>query len=190
MRLVLASTSPYRRDLLARLGIRFDAVAPGVDESSLPAEKPQDLVTRLAIAKAEAGGDGDPDRVVIGSDQLANMDGQLLGKPGTTAAALSQLQAMAGQEIVYSTAVAVHRAGRECRVHLDTSRVRLRRLEPGEIERYVAAEQPLDCAGALKLEGLGISLCESIETHDPTALIGLPLIATARLLRDQGFPIP
>lgn len=190
MRLVLASTSPYRRDLLARLGIGFDIVAPGVDESPHPGETPEDLVSRLAAAKAEAGGDGEPDTVVIGSDQLANLGGQTLGKPGTPAAACGQLQAMAGREIIYSTAVAVHRAGHGSLVHLDTSRVRLRRLDRREIERYVAAEQPLDCAGALKLEGLGISLCESIETRDPTALIGLPLIATAHLLRTHGIAIP
>ncbi len=190
MRLVLASTSPYRRDLLARLGVQFDTVAPGVDESPHPGETPEDLVSRLAVAKAEAGGDGDPDTVVIGSDQVANLGGRPLGKPGTAATALDQLEAMAGREIVYSTAVAVHRAGHECLVHVDTSRVRLRRLERREIERYVAAEQPLDCAGALKLEGLGISLCEAIETRDPTALIGLPLIATAQLLRAHGIAIP
>ena len=190
MRLVLASTSPYRRELLARLGIEFDAVAPGVDESPLSGEKPEELVTCLAISKAEAAGNDNPDAIVVGSDQLADLEGQPLGKPGTVAAAISQLRAMTGHEIVYSTAVAVHRTGHECLVHVDTSRVRLRELEPGEIERYVEAEQPLDCAGALKLEGLGISLCESIQTRDPTALIGLPLIATARLLRTHGIAIP
>jgi septum formation protein len=190
MRLVLASTSPYRRELLARLGIQFDAVAPGVDESALSGEKPADLVKRLAVAKAEAGGNDNPDAIVIGSDQTADLEGQPLGKPGTLAAAISQLQAMAGREIVYSTAVAVCRAGHECAVHVDTSQVRLRQLGLDEIERYVEAEQPLDCAGALKLEGLGISLCESVETRDPTALIGLPLIATAQLLRTLGIAIP
>jgi len=190
MRLILASTSPYRRELLARLGIQFDAVAPGVDESPLSGEKPEELVTRLAIAKAEAGGADNPDAIVIGSDQMADLEGQALGKPGTVAAAVSQLQAMAGHDIVYSTAVAVCRPGHEYVVHIDTSRVRLRQLGLDEIERYVEAEQPLDCAGALKLEGLGISLCESIETKDPTALIGLPLIATAQLLRTFGVAIP
>ena len=190
MRLVLASTSPYRRELLARLGIRFDTLAPEVDESPLPGERPEELVTRLAIAKAEAGGRGNPEVIAVGSDQTANLGGRSLGKPGTAAAAVNQLQSMAGQEIVYCTAVAVHRPGQESRVHLDTSRVRLRPLADDEIQRYIEAEQPLDCAGALKLEGLGIGLCEYIETSDPTALIGLPLIATAQLLRAHGIAIP
>lgn len=190
MRLVLASTSPYRRELLARLGIDFDAVAPGVDESPLSGEKPEDLVARLAIAKAEAGARDTPDALVIGSDQTANLEGRALGKPGTEAAAIRQLHATAGHEIVYCTAVAVHKPGHESRVHLDISRVRLRQLGTDEIRRYIEAEQPLDCAGALKLEGLGIALCEYIKTSDPTALIGLPLIATAHLLRAHGIAIP
>lgn len=190
MRLVLASTSPYRRELLARLGVPFDTFASQVDESPLPGERPEALVTRLAIAKAEAGERDNPDAIVIGSDQAANLGGHPLGKPGTAARAIGQLQSMAGHEVVYCTAVAVHQPGRESRVHLDTSRVRLRQLGMGEIQRYIEAEQPLDCAGALKLEGLGIALCEYIETRDPTALIGLPLIATAQLLRAHGIAIP
>jgi len=190
MRLVLASSSPYRRELLARLGVPFDTAAPQVDESPLRGERPEEMVTRLAIAKAEAGVENDPDAVVIGSDQTANLEGRSLGKPGTAAAAVSQLQSMAGHDIVYCTAVAVHRPGHESRVHLDTSRVRLRQLGMEEIQRYIEAEQPLDCAGALKLEGLGIALCEYIQTRDPTALIGLPLIATAQLLRAHGIAIP
>ena len=190
MRLVLASTSPYRRELLARLGVPFDTSAPEVDESPLSGESPDELVIRLAIAKAEAGARQNPDAIVIGSDQTANLDGRPLGKPVTAAAAISQLQSMAGREIAYSTAVAVHLSGHESHVHLDASRVRLRRLGMDEIRRYVEAEQPLDCAGALKLEGRGIALCEYIETTDPTALIGLPLIATAQLLRAHGIAIP
>lgn len=190
MQVVLASTSPYRRELLARLGIPFDTLAPKVDESPLAGESPEALVKRLADAKAQAGHRERAGALVIGSDQMASLEGDPLGKPGTAEAAVEQLQAMAGHEIIYCTAVAVNGPDGQAREHLDISRVRLRKLDQATIERYVAAEKPLDCAGALKLEGLGISLCEHIETRDPTALIGLPLIATARLLRIHGLAIP
>lgn len=190
MRLVLASTSIYRRRLLARLGLDFDAVAPGIDEALAPGESPQQAVERLAAAKAGAGAARAPGALIVASDQLASLDGEPLGKPGSADAAMRQLAAMSGREIQYCTALVV--LGPEGRADsaVDLSRVRLRDLSPGEIERYVAAENPVDCAGALKLEGLGIGLCISIDTSDPTALIGLPLIATARLLRERGFAIP
>jgi len=190
MHLVLASTSPYRRELLARLMLDFDTVAPGIDETLIEGESPQQAVERLAAAKAGAGAARAPGTVIIASDQLAGLDGEALGKPGNPADARRQLAAMAGREIVYCTALIVLSPDGTADSHVDISRVRLRDLSPGEIDRYLAAENPLDCAGALKLEGLGIGLCETIDTSDPTALIGLPLIATARLLRAQGFDIP
>lgn len=190
MRLVLASTSIYRRRLLARLGLDFDTVAPGIDEALAPGESPRQAVDRLAAAKAEAGAAHAPGAVIVASDQLASLDGEALGKPGNVEAAVRQLAAMSGREIVYCTALAVLGPKGTADTAIDISRVRLRDLSEDEIARYVAAESPMDCAGALKLEGLGIALCASIETTDPTALIGLPLIATARLLRDRGFDIP
>lgn len=188
MRLVLASTSIYRRRLLARLGLDFDTVAPGIDEALAPGESPRQAVGRLAAAKAAAA--CAPGAVIVASDQLASLDGEALGKPGSADAAVRQLAAMSGREILYCTALAVLGPDGTAESAIDISRVQLRDVSAGEIERYVAAENPVDCAGALKLEGLGIGLCARIETADPTALIGLPLIATARLLRDRGFDIP
>lgn len=190
MHVVLASTSPYRRALLARLGIAFDTVHPKVDEAIQAGETPQAMVLRLAAAKAQAGAVNARDTLVIGSDQTASLAGEPLGKPGSSDSAIAQLKAMAAREVTYFTAVALRTRTGDTHTLLDTSRVRLRPLAQSEIERYVEMEKPLDCAGALKLEGLGISLCESVETRDPTALIGLPLIATAQLLRDHGFKIP
>lgn len=190
MRLVLASTSPYRRQLLNRLGLNFDTVAPGVDEAPVPGETPEQAVGRLAAAKAGAGAAQAPGAVIIASDQLASLGGNALGKPGNATEAVRQLTALSGRELLYCTALVVLGPDGTADTHLDLSRVRLRELPGWEIERYLAAEDALDCAGALKLEGLGISLCEHIESADPTALIGLPLIATARLLRARGFDIP
>jgi septum formation protein len=190
MRLVLASTSPYRRQLLARLGLDFDTLAPAIDETLNRGESPEQAVVRLAATKAGAGAALAPATVIIASDQLASLDGQALGKPGNLDAATHQLTAMAGCDILYCTALIVRAPDGIAATHIDLSRVRLRELSRREIARYLAAAHPLDCAGALKLEGLGIGLCERIETTDPTALIGLPLIATARLLRAQGFTIP
>lgn len=190
MRLVLASTSPYRRELLARLGLDFDTLAPGVDETLAAGESPEQAVARLAAAKAGAGAERAPTAVIVASDQLASLNGRALGKPGNFEAATDQLTAMAGQEIRYYTALAVQAPDDAIASHVDLSRVHLRTLSSRDIERYLTAEQPFNCAGALKLEGCGIGLCERIETSDPTALIGLPLIATARLLREQGFAIP
>lgn len=190
MRLVLASTSPYRRALLNRLGVDFETLDSAIDETRRSDETTASAVTRLAEAKARAGHEQRPDAVAIGSDQLASLDGEALGKPGDAPGATRQLSAMAGREVVYCTAVSVCDAAGTCRTHLDLSRVHLRPVSPAEITRYLDIERPFDCAGALKLEGLGIALCERIETHDPTALIGLPLIATAELLRRAGLALP
>ena len=189
-RLILASTSRYRREMLSRFGLPFDAVAPGVDETPLDGEAPLDLVQRLAAAKAAAVARAYPDACVIGSDQLAEFDGRVLGKPGTPERAIEQLRDMSGREVTFLTALCVMRGEHEVGVAVDRTVVRFRTLSQAEVERYVEAEQPLDCAGSFKSEGRGITLFDAIETVDPTALIGLPLIATARLLRDAGFVLP
>ena len=186
-RLIHASTTPYRRDLLARLGLPFETARPGTDEAAAPGEAADRLAVRLARAKAQAL--AAPGAWVIGSDQVAELNGAPLGKPGTFAAAQAQLSAMSGRRVRFHTAVCV--AGPD-RVHeaLDLTEVHFRPLSAGEIDRYLHAESPLDCAGSFKCEGLGISLFEAIENRDPTALVGLPLIATARLLREAGFQVP
>jgi septum formation protein len=187
--LILASTSPYRRELLQRLRLPFDCARPEVDETPLRAENPAQLVRRLARAKAEAVADRQPGAWVIGSDQAAEIEGQILGKPGGREAAIAQLTAMAGRTVRFHTAVCLHR-GPHALEALDLTQVRFRRLSAAEIERYVDAEQPFDCAGSFKCEGLGISLFEAIESHDPTALVGMPLIALAGLLREAGYAVP
>lgn len=187
--LVLASTSPYRRELLGRLRLDFDTVRPQVDEVPLGGETPSALALRLAVAKAAAVAAQRPDARVIGSDQVADFGGRALGKPGGREAAIAQLQAMSGREVAFRTAVAVAFAGRVASA-LDTTVVRFRDLDRGEIERYVDLEQPWDCAGSFKSEGLGISLFDAIESRDPTALVGLSLVDTVRLLRDTGLPLP
>lgn len=189
-RLILASTSRYRAELLARLRLPFDAARPEVEETPLPGEPPASLALRLATAKAAAVAAEHPEAVVIGSDQVAGCDGRVLGKPGTREAAIAQLQAMSGREVVFLTAVAVAGPGAAVEHALDTTTVRFRPLADDAIARYVDAETPLDCAGSFKCEGLGIALFEAIESRDPTALVGLPLIATARLLRARGFALP
>ncbi len=189
--IILASTSAYRRALLERLGLPFAIARPEVDESPLPGESPQTLAERLAQAKAEAVLDRSRDSAwVIGSDQVAELDGGPLGKPGSHAGAVAQLRSMSGREVRFLTALCIASAdGRRLRA-LDVTTVRFRALDDDEIERYVAREQPLDCAGSFKCEGLGIALFEAIDNRDPTALIGLPLIATAQLLREAGFVVP
>jgi septum formation protein len=188
MRLVLASTSPYRRELLGRLRVPFTTLSPGVDESALPGERPADLALRLARAKAAAGATRHADAIVIGSDQVCELDGAAIGKPGSHAAAVEQLRRLSGHAAVFHTVVAVARDAGEwlahevCAVH-----VRFRPMGDTAIERYLRLEQPYDCAGSAKSEALGIVLLESIESDDPTALIGLPLIRTCRLLRAAGF---
>lgn len=190
-RLVLASTSIYRRQLLERFRLPFTVHSPGVDESLLPNEEAITLVHRLAKAKAEAVALRYPDSVIIGSDQVAVRGATILGKPGSMEAAIAQLKAASGAQIVFQTAVHViipqhqrHEA------HVDTTVVKFRNLSDEEISRYVEAEKPLDCAGSFKAEMLGITLFERIDSHDPTALTGLPLIWLAGALRRAGFQLP
>jgi septum formation protein len=189
--LILASTSPYRRELLARFGLPFEALAPGVAEEHLPGESPADRALRLAHAKAQAIAAQHPRAVVIGSDQVAELGGAVLNKPGDEARCRAQLASLSGHTARFYTACAV--LGLEPsvrRAHVDTTAVSFRELDAAEIARYVAREQPFDCAGGFKVERGGIALLESIESQDPTALIGLPLIWLAQMLRDAGYPLP
>lgn len=189
-KLVLGSTSPYRRELLARLRIPFEVAAPDVDESAWAGETPQQLACRLAMAKARAVAAQFPSCVVVGSDQVAELDGQALGKPGNHARAVAQLQQMRGKSVIFQTAVAV--------VCLETGfaqmdlaqvKVNFRQLSDAEIEAYVRAETPYDCAGSAKSEGLGIALLDSIDNDDPTALVGLPMIRTCRMIQAAGIKV-
>lgn len=188
--LILGSTSAYRRELLSRLCIPFDVVAPLVDETPLAGELPRNLALRLARAKADTVALLHPAAVVIGSDQVADLLGEPLGKPGNHARAFAQLQKMRGQRVVFQTAVSV--VCKElsfAQTELAAVSVLFRSLSDAEINRYLLAEQPYDCAGSAKSEGLGIALLESIDSDDPTALVGLPLIRTCRLLRAAGLQI-
>ena len=189
--LVLGSTSRYRAELLRRLGEDFIQVQPGIDEIHLPGEAPGDRARRLAIAKADAVGALHPRAWIIGSDQVAELDGRPLDKPGTVEQACDQLRRSSGRIVQFHTALCLLDARKGTRqLHVDVTRAVFRPLDDDEIARYVAREQPLDCAGSFKCEGLGISLFERIETEDPTALVGLPLIALARLLREAGLAVP
>jgi septum formation protein len=189
--LILASTSTYRRELLGRLRLPFDTVAPEVDEAPMPGETPRQLACRLAMAKARAVAQRHPKAVVIGSDQVADLNGEALGKPLVHAVAVQQLQRMRGQKVVFQTAVAVVCQERQfAQMDLAQVTVRFRDLTDTEIEDYLQAEQPYDCAGSAKSEGLGIVLLESIDNDDPTALIGLPLIRTSRMLHAAGLRFP
>ncbi len=188
--LILGSTSTYRRELLSRLHIAFDVVAPDVDETPLADEAPRALAERLALAKANAVAAKFPQAVVIGSDQVADLNGLSLGKPGAHSKAVSQLRLMRGKTVVFQTAVAV--------VCLDSGfeqqsvaavKVKFRDLTDDEIENYLQLEKPYDCAGSAKSEGLGIALLESIDSDDPTALIGLPLIRTSQMIRAAGVEL-
>ena len=188
--LVLGSTSRYRHELLSRLGVPFEAIAPQVDETPDPGESPSGLALRLALAKARDVARRYPGAVVIGSDQVADLDGEPLGKPGTHERAVEQLRRMSGKTVVFQTALAV--------VCVDTGfeqsdiapvRVVFRTLGEDEIEHYLKTEQPYDCAGSAKSEGLGIALLERIDNDDPTALVGLPLIRTCRMIRAAGVKI-
>ena len=189
--LILGSTSRYRRELLARLGLAFAVEAPQVDEAPRPGEAPAALALRLALAKARDVAARHRQAIVIGSDQVADLDGEPLGKPGTHERARAQLRRMRGHTVTFHTALAVvcHASGFEQQV-LAPVRVRFRSLGDEEIETYLRAEQPYDCAGSAKSEGLGIALLESIHSDDPTALVGLPLIRTARMLRAAGLTLP
>ena len=188
--LVLGSTSRYRRELLQRLGLAFEVAAPDVDETALAGESPRSLAIRLALAKARAVASRFPKAVVIGSDQVADLAGIALGKPGSHERAVAQLRQMRGASVVFQTAVAVvcNDSGFE-QVELAPVRVQFRDLSDVEIETYLHAEQPYDCAGSAKSEGLGIALLDAIDSDDPTALIGLPLIRTCRMLRAAGIEV-
>lgn len=190
MLLILASTSRYRRELLERLRLPFHIARPDIDETPLAGEAAPALARRLARAKAAAIAVQHPGSWILGSDQVAMLGPKALGKPGTRENAIAQLTAMSGQEVGFHTAVCLLRNDRPALEAMDTTLVHFRDLQAGEIERYVDAEQPLDCAGSFKSEGLGIVLFDRIESSDPTALIGLPLIATSRLLREAGFGLP
>jgi septum formation protein len=188
--LVLGSTSRYRRELLSRLNVPFEVAAPDVDETPLLGEAPAALAQRLALAKAQAVAAKFPQAVVIGSDQVADLHGQPLGKPGSHARAVEQLRMMRGQTVIFQTALAVVCVETGF-VQQDIAAVRVvfRDLSNEEIENYLRIEQPYDCAGSAKSEGLGIALLERIDNDDPTALIGLPLIRTARMIRAAGVKL-
>ncbi|MGC1272703.1 MAG: Maf family protein [Planctomycetaceae bacterium] len=191
--LILASTSPYRRALLDRLGIPFRCVAPDVDEDVVKCEiaDPIELAERLAVAKAEAVADRFPDAVVIGSDQLAMLDGDILGKPGNADRAVDQLKRLAGRTHELITAVCVLRTSDASRrIHIDRTRLTMRSLSRNEFARYVALDSPIDCAGSYKIESAGIALFERIETDDFTAITGLPMIALTTILREFGIELP
>ncbi len=190
-RLILASTSLYRRQLLKRLGVRFSVAAPATDETPLPGESPHALVKRLARAKAAAIAQSNPDAWVIGSDQAAVRGRAILGKPLNRSGCVEQLRASSGRRVRFLTAVCLIRSRQPKPLEaIDTTWVNFRELDDDSIERYVDTEKPFDCAGGFKSEGLGITLFESIESRDPTALIGLPLIAVSQLLRTAGFTLP
>ena len=189
--LILASTSPYRRELLARLRLAFESMPPEVPEEHLEGESPADRSLRLALAKAQAVARRHPGALVIGSDQVAAIGEQLLGKPGDAARCRAQLATLSGKTARFYTACALLGVNAGVRLaHVDTTNVVFRSLSAAEIERYVACEQPYDCAGGFKAEGLGVALFECIESQDPTALIGLPLIWLAGALRGVGYHLP
>lgn len=191
MKLVLASTSAYRRELLTRFGLPFEIARPDIDESPLPDEAPRATAERLAIEKAKAVAAQFSDALIIGSDQVASMGSQRFGKPGTVDRAVAQLRSMSGQTVIFDTALALinTRSGR-IQVEVIPTEVRFRALSDDEIVRYVERERPLDCAGSAKSEGLGITLLDALRGDDPNALVGLPLIALARMLRNEGLALP
>ena len=188
-KLILASTSAYRRELLERLRLPFEVISPKVDETPLPGEGTLDLALRLAKAKAAAVAQDHPQAWVIGSDQVADLCGAAIGKPGNFERAMAQLQLMRGATVTFQTALCLMHGDIETTVNIPTD-VTFRKLPDDVLEAYLHAEEPYDCAGSAKSEGLGISLLESIKSDDPTALIGLPLIALSGLLREAGFVIP
>lgn len=193
MELVLASGSPYRRALLERLGVAFRVCPPPIDEAALALElgrlHPAELTRRLAHAKAAAVAAIHPEATIIGSDQLASLDGRPLGKPGTPARAAEQLARLAGRDHELTTTLAVCHRG-QWHQHTETTVMCMRGLSPEEIQRYLAADEPFDCAGSYKIEARGIALFERIDASDFTAITGLPLIALTTILRGLGYPIP
>lgn len=188
-RLILASTSPYRRALLERLNLPFECVAPGVDESDFEAVSPRDLALNLANAKARAVAANHPQAVVIGGDQVVAFDGEILGKPGSPEAAMAQIRRLAGHvhELVTAIAIVVPDGSW---THIDVTRLSMRALDEDEIRRYIAHDRPWDCAGSYKIESLGVALFDAVEGVDPTAIVGMPLMALARGLRRFGFLVP
>lgn len=189
--LILASTSAYRRALLGRLGIEFECISPATDENPLAGETPPDLACRLARLKAESVAARRPDAVVVGSDQVAVLGEQVLGKPGTVERCIEQLRQSSGREVLFLTAVhVISPHGARIESHLDRTAVLFRALDAAELERYVSADSPLDCAGGFKAESLGISLFERIRSDDPTGLTGLPLIWLCGALRRAGIQVP
>ncbi len=190
-KLILASTSPYRRELLARLGLPFETANPRTDETPLPGETPENTALRLAEAKARAVAAAHPDALIIGSDQVAVADGRVFGKPGDHARAVEQLHSLSGKTVNFFTGLCLLNAATgNCQVGGVPTLVTFRTLQDDEIERYLTREQPYNCAGAAKSEGLGISLLHSMRGDDPNALVGLPLIALCDMLRAEGVAIP
>lgn len=185
MRLILASSSPYRYEMLARLGLPFTAVSPDIDETPLPDESPADLALRLSVAKAQAVARQHRDALIIGSDQVATIDGAPIGKPGNFERAQAQLRQLSGQTVEFHSALCVSNGQRHEQADVVT-RCQFRVLTDAEIDTYLEREQPFDTAGSAKAEGLGIALMDSMQSDDPTAIIGLPLIALARMLRSFG----
>lgn len=189
--LILASTSPFRRELLSRLAIPFETCSPAVDEARLPGETAEALVLRLSGAKARAGAQAHPRALVIGSDQVAVVDDEILGKPGDHGRAVEQLHKLSGRTVTFLTGLCLYNgATDEADIRLVPFRVRFRELDAGRIERYLRHEQPYNCAGSFKSEALGITLFERMEGDDPTALIGLPLITLTTLLARAGVVLP
>ena len=193
-RLILASGSTYRRELLARLRLPFEVIPPDLDETPVSGETPPDTALRLSQAKAEAVANQVGQALVIGSDQVATLEGEHIGKPGSHERALEQLKKMRGQEVIFHTALCLldsrHGAAQRLQLANIQTVVRLRDLPDHELDAYLRIEQPYDCAGSAKIEALGITLVESVESEDPTALVGLPLIALCALLRRAGVSLP
>lgn len=191
MDLVLASSSPYRRTQLANIGLHVECLAPNIDESRLPGESPANMAVRLARSKAQVVAALRPNAVIIAADQVACIGERTLGKPGSLHAQREQLAQSSAQQVVFYTALAIGRhADHRLNEHLDLTRCQMRALSAADIDRYVAAESAIDCAGGFKVEGRGILLFERIDSSDPSALIGLPLIAVGRLLRQFGWELP
>ena len=188
--LILASESRYKKKILDRLRIAFSTTAPTIDETSRSGESARDLSRRLAQQKAETVANGHPNATVISTDQAAEVDGIILGKPGTNQNAFDMLQTLSGKTVSFFTSIGMIQPSASCLIHTEEVIVTLRQLEDHEITRYVKADMPLDCAGSFKVESLGISLFTSVKSKDPTALEGLPLIRLCQWLRDQGFEIP
>lgn len=189
--LILASGSAYRRELLSRLHLPFEAIAPDIDESALPHESPEQTALRLAQRKAHAIAQKYPESIIIGSDQVATLEGEQIGKPGTHGAALKQLQKMRGKEVIFHTALCLldnrkMQSGHAVQSENIQTLVRFRDLSDAELDAYLRIEQPYDCAGSAKNEGLGIVIIEKIVSEDPTALTGLPLITLTSMLRNIG----